>query len=91
MARGSEWKSFLAAGCYLAGMLLSAVFGIFPMLLPARNAAYSLTIESTQAGKYGLTIGLVWWILGVILVTGYFIFVYRSSAGKVPVQKHVDD
>jgi cytochrome bd ubiquinol oxidase subunit II len=90
IARGNEWGSFLGAGCYLAGMLLSAVFGIFPMVLPARNAAYSLTIENTQAARYGLTVGLIWWILGVILVTGYFIFVYRSSAGKVALEKHVD-
>ncbi len=90
MARGNEWSSFVAAGCYLAGMLLSAVFGIFPMVLPARNAAFSMTIENTQAANYGLTVGLIWWILGVILVTGYFIFVYRSSAGKVTLQKHVD-
>jgi cytochrome d ubiquinol oxidase subunit II len=90
IARGNERGSFLSAGCYLAGMLLSAVFGIFPMVLPARNPAYSLTIENTQAAKYGLTVGLSWWILGVILVTGYFIFVYRSSAGKVPLEKHVD-
>jgi cytochrome d ubiquinol oxidase subunit II len=91
MARGNEWNSLVAAGCYLAGMLLSAVFGVFPMVLPGRNPAYSLTIENTQAGNYGLTIGLIWWILGMMLVTAYFIFVYRSSAGKVALEKHLDD
>jgi cytochrome d ubiquinol oxidase subunit II len=91
MARGNEWNSSVAAGCYLAGMLLSAVFAVFPMVLPARNPAYSLTIENTQAGHYGLAIGLIWWILGMMLVTGYFIFVYRSSAGKVALEKHLDD
>jgi cytochrome d ubiquinol oxidase subunit II len=49
MTRADEWKSFLAAGCYLTGMLLSVMFGIFPMVLPALNRAYSLTVESTQA------------------------------------------
>jgi cytochrome d ubiquinol oxidase subunit II len=91
IARGNEWNCFVAAGCYLAGMLLSAVFGVFPMVLPARNPAYSLTIENTQAGNYGLTIGLIWWILGMMLATGYFLFVYRSSAGKVALEKHLDD
>jgi cytochrome bd-type quinol oxidase subunit 2 len=57
----------------------------------ARNAAHSLTIENTQAGRCGLTIGLIWWLLGVILVAGYFIFVYRSYAGKVALQKHEDN
>ncbi len=83
MARADEWKSFLAAGCYLTGMLLSVVFGIFPMVLPALNSAYSLTVASTQAAGYGLKIGLVWWTPGVVLVTGYFTYVYRSAAGKV--------
>jgi cytochrome bd-type quinol oxidase subunit 2 len=40
MDRADEWKSFLGAGCYLTGMLLSVVFGIFPMVLPALNSAY---------------------------------------------------
>jgi hypothetical protein len=31
----------------------------------------------------GLKIELIWWTLGVVLVTGYFTYVYRSSAGKV--------
>jgi len=82
-ARADEWTSFLAAGCYLTGMLLSVVFGIFPMVLPARNAEYSLTVENTKAASYGLKVGLIWWTLGVILVIGYFTYLYRSSAGKV--------
>jgi cytochrome d ubiquinol oxidase subunit II len=88
MARADEWKSFLTAGCYLTGMLLSVVFGISPMVLPARNAEYSLTVENTQAAGYGLKIGLIWWTLGVILVTGYFTYVYRSSAGKVTLPQN---
>jgi cytochrome d ubiquinol oxidase subunit II len=88
MARADEWKSFLAAGCYLTGMLLSVVFGIFPMVLPAFNSAYSLTVASTQAAGYGLKIGLIWWTLGVVLVTGYFTYVYRSSAGKVTLPQN---
>jgi len=88
MARADEWKSFLASGGYLAGMLLSVVFGLFPMVLPARNSAYSLTIENTKAAGYGLKVGLIWWVVGVILVTGYFIYVYRSSSGKVALPRH---
>jgi cytochrome bd ubiquinol oxidase subunit II len=91
MARADEWKSFLAAGCYLTGMLLSVVFGVFPMVLPALNSAYSLTVASTQAAGYGLKIGLIWWTLGVVLVIGYFTYVYRSSAGKVTLPQDGDE
>jgi len=30
-----------------------------------------------------LRIGLVWWIIGMALATGYFVFTYRNFAGKV--------
>ena len=91
IARADELKSFFASAIYLAGMLLSVVFGLFPMVLPARNPAYSLTVENSQAASYGLKIGAIWWILGIILATGYFAYVYKSFAGKVIVGKHSDE
>jgi len=51
--------------------------------LPARDSAYSLTVDSAKAGPYGLKVGLIWWVIGMILATGYTVFVYRSFAGKV--------
>lgn len=85
LARGAEWKAFVASCAYLAGMLTSVVFGVYPMVLPARNPVYSLTVANAKAGDYGLKIGVVWWTIGVLLATGYFTFVYRSFAGKVEV------
>jgi len=85
LIRRDEVKAFFASAAYLAGMLTSVVFGVYPMVLPARNPAYSMTIASAKASDYGLKIGLVWWVLGMLLATGYFRFVYRSFSGKVPV------
>jgi cytochrome d ubiquinol oxidase subunit II len=82
-----ERKAFIASSTYLAGMLTSVVFGLYPLVLPARNPVYSLTVASAKAGDYGLKIGLVWWILGILLVAGYFTYVYRSLPGKVLVAK----
>lgn len=82
-----ERKAFFASCAYLAGMLTSVVFGVYPMVLPARNASYSLTVTSAKAGNYGLKVGLIWWIIGMILAAVYFRFVYRSFAGKVVVDK----
>jgi cytochrome d ubiquinol oxidase subunit II len=82
--RVAEWRAFLASCAFLVGMLTSAAFGLYPMMLPARgNAAYSLIIENAKAGEYGLRVGLVWWVIGMALVAGYFVYVYRSFAGKV--------
>ena len=78
-----ERKAFLASCLYLTGMLTSVVFGVYPMVLPARNPVYSLTVRGAKAGAYGLKVGLAWWIIGMILAAIYFTFVYRSFAGKV--------
>ncbi len=79
----NERRAFLASCAYLTGMLTSIVFSIYPMVLPARDGVHSLTISNAKAGAYGLKVGLAWWIVGMILVTGYFQYVYRSSSGKV--------
>ena len=81
-------KHFFASCAYLTGMLTSVVFGLYPMVLPARDPLYSLTVTSAKAGAYGLKIGLIWWSIGMLLAAGYFTFVYRSFAGKVAVGKN---
>ncbi len=79
-----QLPGFLGSCAYLAGMLTSAAFGVFPDVLPARpDAALSLTIYNTATSAYGLRVGLAWWIPGMILALGYFVFVYRHFAGKV--------
>ena len=83
LRRNKELNAFLASCVYFLGMLTSAVFGVYPMVLPARNPAYSLTVENAKAGAYGLKIGLIWWAIGMALATVYFVHVYRSFAGKV--------
>lgn len=87
LIKGGERQAFLASCAYLTGMLTSVVFGLYPMVLPARNAMYALTVRNAKAGDYGLKIGLIWWMIGMLLAAGYFIFVYRSFAGKVVVDK----
>jgi cytochrome d ubiquinol oxidase subunit II len=86
LRKHDERKAFFASCLYLVGMLTSVVFGVYPMVLPARNPIYSLTVDGAKAGAYGLKVGLIWWIVGMILAAGYFTFVYRSFAGKVEVE-----
>ncbi len=86
LARKDERKAFFASCAYLTGMLTSAVFGLYPMVLPGRNPAYSLTTTSAKAGLYGLQVGLIWWAMGMVLAAGYFTYLYRSFAGKVNIE-----
>jgi cytochrome d ubiquinol oxidase subunit II len=87
LRKRDQRRAFFASCAYLTGMLTSVVFGVYPMVLPARNAIYSLTVATAKAGNYGLKIGLIWWVLGMILAAGYFTYVYRSFAGKAVVDK----
>jgi cytochrome d ubiquinol oxidase subunit II len=89
LLKKNERRAFFSSCLYLTGMLTSVVFGVYPMVLPARNSVFSLTVTSAKAGAYGLKIGLVWWVIGMILAAGYFTFVYRSFAGKVPAEEEL--
>jgi len=86
LARRNEAKTFLASCAYLAGMFTSVVFGVYPMVLPARDTVHSLTVKNAKAGAYGLKVGLVWWAIGIVLVALYFSIVYRSFVGKVAAE-----
>jgi len=85
--KGKELQAFLASCVYLAGMLGGVVFALYPVVLPAStDPAYSLTIYSAAAAHHGLSVGLVWWTLGMILSLGYFVFIYRMFRGKVQLE-----
>jgi cytochrome d ubiquinol oxidase subunit II len=88
LATKSQKYSFYASCAYLTGMLTSVVFGLYPMVLPARNPAHSLTVSNAKAGLYGLQIGLIWWAIGMVLAAGYFTYLYRSFAGKVSLEEN---
>jgi cytochrome bd ubiquinol oxidase subunit II len=86
--RMQERAAFLASSLFLAGMLVSAAFGLYPCVLPSNgDPAHSLTIANASAAQYGLRIGLVWFIPGMLLAAFYFRYAYRSFAGKVGVEE----
>jgi len=85
--QGRELRAFLASCAYITGMLVGAVFALYPVVLPAStDTAYNLTIYNSAAGHHGLTVGLVWWTLGMVLTLGYFLYVYRTYRGKVQLE-----
>ena len=81
--KGKEKAAFVASSLYIASMLVGAAFALYPVVLPARDHQYDLTIYNTSAANHGLTVGLTWWTLGAVLAIGYFVFVYRMFRGKV--------
>ena len=82
---GNHLRAFLGSGLFIVGMLTSAAFGVFPMVLPSNtDSALSLTIHNAAASRYGLGVALMWWIPGMLLALAYAYFLYRRFAGKVP-------
>jgi cytochrome d ubiquinol oxidase subunit II len=89
LARGrrADRHAFAGSCAYLAGMLASAAFGVYPYLLPANtDPALSLTVQNAAAAEYGLRVGLYWWIPGMALAASYFIFLHRTFAGKASLE-----
>src|SRR5580704_10472316 len=83
--KGKAMLGFTASSAYIIFMLLGAAFALYPVVLPARDHQYDLTIYNTAAGIHGLSVGLVWWTFAAVLVIAYFVFVYRMFRGKVQV------
>ena len=79
----NELKAFISSCVFIAGMLTSAAFGVFPYVLPSNtNRAFGLTIYNTAPAEYGLSVGLLWWIPGMLLALGYTVFLYRRFRRK---------
>jgi len=77
-------RGFLGSCVLIAGLLTSAAFGVYPFVLPSNgDPALSLTIQNTAAAPYGLEVGLIWFVPGILLAVCYFVYTYRSFAGKV--------
>lgn len=86
MAQGKELAAFLGSAAFLVFMLVSAVFSLYPLVLPAAgNPALSLTIYNASGPPYGMWVALFWFVPGMILVTIYTTFVYWHMRGKVKV------
>jgi cytochrome d ubiquinol oxidase subunit II len=82
--KGQDTRMFLSSTLFILAMLGGTAFALYPNLLTSStDPSASLTIHNTAAQPYGLGVGLSWWIVGMVLVSGYFIYVYRSFRGKV--------
>ena|SRR6266576_1028848 len=57
------------------------------------------TVTTARAGAYGLNVGLVWWVLGMILAAGYFrfclpLFCWKSCRRQKPprlLKRHIHE
>jgi len=82
-----EKIAFVASALYIVSMLVGAAFALYPVVLPAStDPARNLTIYNTSAGRHGLGVGLIWWLIGAIMAIGYFTLLFRMFRGKVRLE-----
>jgi cytochrome bd ubiquinol oxidase subunit II len=84
--KGRDRATFLSSGAYIAGMMASTAFAIYPNVLPAVEPENSLTVYNASGSAYGLAVGLVWWSIGMVLAAIYFVLIYRLFRGKVSLE-----
>jgi cytochrome d ubiquinol oxidase subunit II len=85
--QAKEKAAFLSSCSYIVAMLAGVAVALYPSLLPSsKNPARDLTIYNAATGEYALRVGLIWWVFGMGLAFGYFVFVYRMFRGKVQVE-----
>jgi len=88
---GNDPLAFLSSATFIAATLAGTAFGLFPNVLPATtDPGRSLTVYNTISHEYGLSVGIIWWSVGMLLALGYFTFLYRSTRGKVVVPAEGD-
>jgi cytochrome d ubiquinol oxidase subunit II len=75
---------FMASSAFIGFMLAGAALGLYPYVLPSNgDPQFGLTIYNASAARYGLSIGLKWFIPGIVLAAGYSFFLHRHFRGKV--------
>ncbi len=83
----NDKAAFVSSSVYIAGMLVGVAFGLYPNVLPSSaDPTLNLTAFNTASSHYAMGVGLAWWLIGMVLAVGYFIFLYRLFRGKVTLQ-----
>lgn len=83
-----ELRAFLGSNFLIAGLLLTGGAAIFPvMLYSTLGPENSLTAYSAAPNHMSLLLASVWWPMGFVLATTYFVFISRRYAGKVSAKR----
>jgi cytochrome d ubiquinol oxidase subunit II len=73
----NEGRAFASSCAYPALMLAGAAAAMDPnLLLSTVDAQWNITVFNANSGNYALSIGLIWWSVGMLLAAGYFVFIY---------------
>ena len=79
-------RAFISSAVVIAGMMGLSMWNLFPRLVPSGiDLAYSLTAYNASSSPGTLSTMLVIALIGMPLVVGYTIVIYRVFKGKVVI------
>jgi cytochrome d ubiquinol oxidase subunit II len=85
----APYKAFTASATGIIALFCATGATLFPNLVPASSdPALSLTIFNASASQHSLTIILIIALIGMPLVVGYTVFIYRAFSGPVRVEEN---
>lgn len=87
VGRKRDRAAFLSSAAYLGGVLATAAFAVYPVVLHATtDPARSLTVATALAPALSLRLGLVWWTVALLIAVAYFRHLYRTFSGRLSVR-----
>jgi len=82
--KGKSVKSFVASSLSIAGLFALTGSGLFPYLVPAfGKPGYGLTVMNASSSNLTLKVMFILAVIGIPIVVGYTIWIYRVFKGKV--------
>jgi len=80
------FRAFLASSAVITSMTGLAGISLFPRMMPSSiDLNYSLTIYNASSTPRTLTVMLIIALIGMPLVIGYTVYIYRVFKGKVVI------
>ena len=88
MKGGKYFRAFVASSLLIASAIGLAAVSLFPRLVPSDiDLSYSLTIYNASSSQGTLGAMLIIALIGMPIVIGYTIFIYRVFRGRVELSK----
>jgi cytochrome bd ubiquinol oxidase subunit II len=89
VSSGATLRAFVASSVAIGGLIASAGLSLYPTIVPALNdPTLSLTIRNSSSSQNTLTAMLVIALVGMPIVLGYTVYIYRTFKGKVQLDDH---
>lgn len=84
----NELRASIASGGLLGGLLVTGAADLYPVLLfSTLTPEDSMTVQQAAAHQNALLYAAMWWPMGLVLTTVYFIVVSRRYLGKISEQR----